>query len=307
MARGGQKAIKPGRQWKAFSSKYKAAVYRTIGEWLESDLRQSNTAEMLRQARMDYTPGMYRGLIVANGTIASLSAFAVFTLLFTAVSPTADWWRYAFGLTALVAALAYGFLPIVTRMRISNISVQIDKELPFTLSELSIMASTGLSPVEIMRRMARRKLSKHMREEFGRIVYKMDIEGKDIISALGDAARETPSRNLREILWDFANLIHQGGDLDVYLRAKADEILRLKRDLQKEFIEKLGSYLDVYISLTLVGALLGGIGSFMLDATGSTLFGLTGVLALTLLAYMVIPAIVAASLVMVGVAYSKVE
>jgi archaellum biogenesis protein FlaJ (TadC family) len=298
---------KSHKRWRQLSTIYKTRVYRLLGSRMETDARQSHVADMLRQARMDYTPGLYRSLVVASGVLASTVSFAVYILIFAVAVGTPDWPLFVVCLTALTGTLGFGLLPMTARMRISNVRVQIDKELPYTLSELSIMASTGLSPVETIRRMSRRNVNPHMKDEFGRIVYKIDIEGRDIITALGEAARETPSVNLREILWDFANLIHQGGDLDVYLRAKADEILRLKRDVQKEFIDKLGSYLDIYISLTLVGALLGGIGAFMLDATGSTLFGLDGTTALSLLAYLILPAIVGASLLMISVTYAKTE
>jgi flagellar protein FlaJ len=210
-------------------------------------------------------------------------------------------------MTLIVSGLSFGFLPLSMNMRISNMKIQIDKELPYTLSELSILASTGLSPMEILRRMAKRDVNQHMKGEFNRIVYKVDVEGKDVITSLGEAAKETPSTNLREMLWDFATLIHQGGDLDVYLRSKADENLRLKRDIQKEFIEKLSMFSEIYINVTLIGALVGGIGAFLLDATDSTMAGLDGAMALGLLTYIATPMVIVVVLILISMAYARTE
>jgi len=141
--------------------------------------------------------------------------------------------------------------------------------------------------------------------EFRKIIFKIDIEGKDIISSLGETARETPSDIFREALWDLGNMIHQGGDLDLYLRQKADATMQLRRDIQKEFIEKLGTYSELYISLVLVGTLFLGIGVFLIDALGSSVGGLNSETLLLFLSYLLIPASVISVNVIVSMAYSK--
>ena len=136
---------------------------------------------------------------------------------------------------------AYMVLPMAVMTRRSKRGASIEKELPYTLSELAIMASTGLSPVEIFRRIAKRNEREAISAEFKKIVYKMDIEGKDLISAISEAARESPSLGFRETLWDLANMVHQGGNLDEYLRNKADDVMRMKRENQKAVHRKAGN------------------------------------------------------------------
>ena len=57
------------------------------------------------------------------------------------------------GITA--AAVQLGFRSLIGT-RIANRKDALERELPFTLSELSVLASTGTSPIGLMRRMASR-------------------------------------------------------------------------------------------------------------------------------------------------------
>ncbi len=197
--------------------------------------------------------------------------------------------------------------PFIISNMISNRAGEIDKELPFTLSELSILASTGLSPVEMVRRIARRRESGVVGNEFKKVVYKMDIEGKDLVTAVSMTARETPSKSLRETMWDMANMIHQGGNLDTYLRSKADDIMRAKRDTQKEFVNKLATYSDIYITVVLIGTLMMGIGAFLIDAMGSSMMGLDANTILIMLTYAFLPMSIFLIGLMISMAYAKVE
>ena len=155
--------------------------------------------------------------------------------------------------------------------------------------------------------MAQRDINPAMAGEFKRIIFKIDVEGKDLITALGETAKETPSDMLRETLWDLSNMIHQGGNLDVYLRAKADEILNLKRAIQKEFIDKLTTLSDVYVSLVLIGVLFIGIAAFLIDALGTTFAGIDAQTLLLLLTFFIIPVAVFAVAMLATTAYAKSE
>lgn len=291
------------RFWKWFETK----SYRVLGRRLEQRNKDVILAEKLRRANLSLTPGLYMAMIILSTIIAAAASSCISFLLFFMVLNLS----YALITTIIVVAVATGMtaaiLPMSVSMRISNRKARIDRELPFMLSELSIMASTGLSPVQVIRRMANRSQNEAMMNEFRKIVYKIDIEGKDIITSLGETARETPSDSLRETLWDLSNMMHQGGDLDVYLRVKADEIMALKRDMQREFIDKLASISDIYISLVLVGVLFLVIAAFLIDAMGSDFGGIDSNTLLILLTFFIIPVAAIAIGLVVTSAYSKTD
>jgi len=287
------------------ADKYKTLCYRLLGKRLTKNQRFERISESLKMANVKYTAGVYLSVIIVTGLLATLLSILFFTILFYVFLNTPNWLYFVLILTGMTGGISFAFLPMVIRSRISSRKTQIDHELSYTLSELSILASTGLTPIKIIRHMAERGGTSAMNNEFKKMVNKIDVEGKDIITAISETAKETPSTVFREALWDLSNMIHEGGDLDEYLRQKADSTLQLKRDIQKEFIEKLSTYSEMYISLVLISVLFIGIAAFLIDVMGSTIGGLNADSLLLLLAYGLIPVAVFAINVIVSMAYSK--
>ncbi len=216
---------------------------------MENDKKNVSLAEKLSQANMGITPGLYRARNIITSMLVAIVSLMVTFFVFMIALQLGIWYILVPFLSGAAALGTYLIMPITVMAKRSKRGALIEKELPYTLSELAIMASTGLSPVEIFRRIAKRNEREAISAEFKKIVYKMDIEGKDLISAISETARESPSLGFRETLWDLANMVHQGGNLDEYLRNKADDVMRMKRENQKAFIEKLGTYSDLYITL----------------------------------------------------------
>ena len=264
-------------------------------------------ADKLRRANLSLSPGLYFAMIIIAGVIAGAISIVASILVFFIILNLSSALLITIVIVAIAIGMAAAILPISVSMRISNRKAKIDQELPFTLSELSIIASTGLAPVQVIRRMANRSQNEAMMNEFRKIVYKIDIEGKDIVTALGETARESPSDALRGTLWDLSNMIHQGGDLDEYLRGKADEVMGLKRDIQREFIEKLATISDVYITLVLVGVLFVVVAAYLLDIMGDEFAGIDANTALLMLTFFIIPVAVIAIGLVVSSAFSKIQ
>ncbi len=301
-----EKATKADRD--GFTDAYNALCYRLLGKRLEPDNdRTAKLATRLRQANMNLTPGMYlaRNYVTAL-IVASVSLFVYF-LIFALVIRSDAWYLFTLVLTGVSAGASFMAFPFIVTSRISNAAGKIDQELPFTLSELSILASTGLSPVEIIRKIAKREESAEVSKEFKKAIYKLDIEGKDLITSLSETARDSPSTTFRETVWDLANMIHQGGNLDAYLRNKADDVMKTKRYTQKVFIEQLATYSDIYVTLVLLGVLMIGVGAFLLDAMNYSMMGLTSDILLLGLTFGLLPISIVVIGILVSAAYSRTE
>jgi flagellar protein FlaJ len=293
--------------WESFLVRYRGFCYRSLGERLDRSLQSEPLAERLKQAGIGTSPGLHYAVMIFTTVIAGALSLVAALVLFAGFLRSPFWYGYV-GLVVLVTLggvwVAFQFL---ISARVSNRKTQLEKELPFTLSELSVLASTGMSPIDLIRRMAQRSHDPVMTAEFRRIVYKTDIQGKDLITALAETAKESPSEALRESLWDLANMVHQGSNLDEYLRAKSDDVLKLKRVVQKEFIERLQTFVDMYISLVLVGVLMIAVAAFLLNAFDSTAAGLDANELLLLLTYGLVPLSVAMTAILISVAYARSE
>jgi len=296
----------PVAQRKDFSTRYRTLCYRLIGGRLErgdTELLQ----ERLKRAGMNVPAAVHNAVVVTTAIVATVVMAGVGFLLFRVGLHNAHWYLYVLALAGVGAASVIGGFRFLMDTRIANRKDELERELPFTLSELSVLASTGTSPIRLMRRMAQRDHDPAMTATFRAVVYRADVQGKDLISALAETAKESPSTPVRDTLWDLANMIHQGGNLDEYLRAKSDDIMALKRLVQKEFIERLSTFLDMYVSLVLVGVLMIAVGAFLLNALGSTAAGLNANELLLLLTFGLVPVAVAMTIIMVSMAYARSE
>jgi len=288
-------------------SKYRLFCYHLLGERMDRGEPDEILSDRLKQAGINSTVGMHRSVELLTTLFSVIAAFAVGLVVFVFLIHVPNWYSYlALEVAITFAAVLLGFRFLLST-RIANRKDRLDRELPFTLSELSVLASTGTSPIRLMRRMAARDHDPAMTAEFKKIVYKTDAQGKDLITALAETAKESPSISVRESFWDLANMIHQGGNLDEYLRNKSDDVMKLKRLVQKEFIERLSTFLDMYVSLVLVGVLMIAVGAFLLNALGSTAVGLDANELLLLLTFGLVPVAVVMTIVLISIAYAKAE
>ncbi|MDG6224558.1 MAG: type II secretion system F family protein [Candidatus Thermoplasmatota archaeon] len=293
--------------WEGFLERYKRFSYQSLGRTLDLKYDMNRLKLRLSKGDVNMSPGMYLSMML-YATLFSAAAVLIISILVFRVMFNVEGWPLftasLFAVSLLVTIFSY---PLIISSRISKKKSEIDKELPFTMSELSILASTGLSPVQIMRKISQRKDSKYMSREFRKIIYHLDVEGKDIITAISETAKETPSQHLREMLWDFSNMIHEGGDMDTYLRNKADASLKLKRDIQKEFIEGLGTLMEIYTSLVLMGILFAGVAAFLMETLASTFNGIDASTLLIIMTYFLIPFSVIAMNLFISASYAKVD
>jgi archaeal flagellar protein FlaJ len=288
-------------------SAYRQFCYHLIGERLDRGEPDEILAGRLKQAGLNVTPGMHRSVEILTTVFAVVAVTIIGLVLFLAAIHISDWYAYLALVVGITFAAVWGGFNFLLSTRISNRKDRLDRELPFSLSELSVLASTGTSPIRLMRRMAQRDHDPAMTGEFRKIVYKTDVQGKDLITALAETAKESPSTSVRESFWDLANMIHQGGNLDEYLRNKSDDVLKLRRFVQKEFIERLSTFLDMYVSLVLVGVLMIAVGAFLINSLGSTAVGLDANELLLLLTFGLVPVAVVMTIVLISMAYAKAE
>ncbi len=291
----------------SFSATYRSFCYRILGSRLEKRGQDEVAEERLKQAGVNASPGLWAAMQYVTALFTAVGAFAVSMLLFYVVLRPPMWYEYVLLVTGIAVGSVFGGFGFLVSSQISNRKSQLERELPFTLSELSVLASTGMAPIELMHRMAQRGHDPAISSEFKKVVYKTDIQGKDLITALAETAKESASNSLRESFWDLANMIHQGGNLDEYLRNKSDDVLKLKRASQKEFIEHLVTFVDMYVSLVLVGVLMIAVGAFLLNTLGSTADGLSANTLLLLLTFGLTPLAVVMTTIMISVAYARAE
>ena len=237
-----------------YLKRYKMFCYH-LGRYIDRKPRD-DIAGLLHQSDLEMTPGMFISLAGITAIIAAGVMFVLSTLLFvTSDKPLI----YVIILTTLTFALTLGGFPFIIYTRISDKKMDIEQELPYVLGYMSVLASAGSSPIDVVRRISIENYG-HISKEFGKVIYRVDILGEDAATAMNDLIRNSSSEIFRVFCIDLANIIHSGGGFMDYLEIKSKDMMMMRRIIQKEFVDSLSVYGEAYLGgivLSIVLAILG--------------------------------------------------
>jgi len=231
--------------------------YRLLGRYLD-EVQVTSITNMLYQADMEMTAGMFLSMAAISSLLAGIPVF-VFSFLFFGVSPFVPL------LVLLTVGVVFAGFPFVVYNTTSNKKTGIEKELPFALGYMSILSSAGSTPLEILRRMSVENYGE-ISKEFRKVMYKVDVLGHDEVSAMNDLANNTPSEIFRGIVIDLANIMYSGSGMKDYLESKSKDLLDIKRQTQKEFVDSLAIFGEGYLGGILMIVILAVLGIAMAGA-----------------------------------------
>jgi len=163
-----------------------------------------------------------------------------------------------FGVGGSLFALAFSvigfyFYPIY---RADTLRRALEDELPFTTGYMSILTSAGVSPEKVFYSLSELSVPLAVSSEAKNIVRDVNLFGSDIISALEEASKRTPSERFREMLEGFISTVHSGANSTAYLREKSKQYMKLKRISLHKFSDTLSMLSEFYVSILLTGPLL---------------------------------------------------
>ena len=125
---------------------------------------------------------------------------------------------------------------------------KIDGHLPYAICWMSFMATTGVIPYLIFRKLAEtEEFFGEISQEAKLVVKDVELLGFDFISAFRNLASATPSANLRTFVQGAMTNALSGGEMGTYFVSKAREAMEENRKKFTEFIETLGLISEVYI------------------------------------------------------------
>ncbi len=235
---------------------YKNFCYNILGRYLD-EKPVSEIALMLYQADMELTYGMFVSMAIISALLAAIPML-IFSLIIFGLS------IYTYGLVLVALAVVGVMFPFTAYNTISNKKIGIEKEIPFALGYMSILASAGSTPLEILRRMAVENYGE-ISKEFRKVVYRIDVLGEDEVSAMNELATTTPSEIFRSIVVDLSNIMYSGSGMKQYLESKSKDLLNIKRQTQKEFVDSLSIYGEMYMGgvlmmfiMTVIGIVMSG-------------------------------------------------
>ncbi|MEM1564366.1 MAG: type II secretion system F family protein [Candidatus Bathyarchaeia archaeon] len=234
----------------------------------------------------------YVSLTVFSTAITALAVFICVPCVLLFVFQTPVFPAILFGLGGSLFTVAfsvvgfYGY-PVY---RADKIKRDLEDELAFATGYMSILASAGVPPEKIFHSLSNLPVPLAVSAEAKNIIRDINIFGLDIISALENASKRSPSTLFREMLEGFISTIHSGSSLSSFLRAKSKEHMKLKRISLQKFSDTLSILSEFYVALLVTGPLLLIIMlAVMAMMGGGSLGPLSPDLLLNLLTYIGVP------------------
>jgi flagellar protein FlaJ len=149
--------------------------------------------------------------------------------------------------------------------------MNIEQELPFALGYMSILASAGSTPLEVIRRISVEDYG-DISLEFRKVIYRVDLLGEDGISAMSYLVHNTSSEMFRTICIDITNTMQSGGGLKSYLETKTKDLMGMRMLTQKQFVDSLSVYGEGYLSGVVLSVVLVVLSIVVASALGIDLF-----------------------------------
>ncbi len=166
----------------------------------------------------------------------------------------------------------------------SNRKRSIDTMLPYAVHYMSAMSGAGVIPVDIFSSLAKNKIYGEAAVEASYVVRDIKVLGNDLVQAMKNVASTTPSYRLQEFLQGAVTIVSSGGDLESFLKLKAEQFVVESKREQKEFLETLGLIAETYVTAFVAGPLF-----LLVMMSVMTIMGGMNLMLMYLLIYLVIP------------------
>jgi len=242
----------------------------------------------LLKAGLKITLRGYVSLMILVATIAllvPLAASLVLGVLFRAAFTGILLLGCALGF--LSWALSFIVLYTYPSIKADSRSRQIEEELPYVISHMAVLATAGVPPERIFRSVA--VADGALLPDMTDVVRDVDLLGKDIISALRAAGDRSSSKEFSEVSEGLIATVASGGDIRRYLYDKAKSLMELKKIRAKELSDTLSIVGESYVTLLIVFPLVVMIMFTVMASISSTLAGFNILMIMYLLAYILIP------------------
>ena len=164
---------------------------------------------------------------------------------------------------ALVILYLYFFIPIIFLIpfpiyvmigfmlipmsRAGERASNLEREMPFAATYVSVMASGGIAPYTSFKRLAEVELMPVMRDEAREIIKDVEIFGINPLTAIENAAKRNPLDVFKDFLSGYASTVIVGGDIRHFLERKAEDIFKTRAMRVKAAAERLGMLLETFI------------------------------------------------------------
>ncbi len=202
--------------------------------------------ESLRKSKMPYSPVQYMSMItlitliiICVGIIGVGIGYYFFGLFVVYIAPV----------VAVVAIAVFFIGTSVPASKISKRRKNIDTRLPMALAYIATMASADVPVESIMYELGKSPQYGEIAKEARAISASSRLFGNDIVTALREEAKYSPSLKFAEFLSGITSTVTSGGNLKDYFTLKAKQFQSELSTLIKQNSESVGVLAESYVTV----------------------------------------------------------
>ncbi|MBM4248044.1 MAG: type II secretion protein F [Euryarchaeota archaeon] len=166
----------------------------------------------------------------------------------------------ALHLSAVIMLLIYlglGVAPLIGYFALMNLPAStanarrkdIDTRIPHAMSFISTLASADVTVDVIFSELAKQRIYGEIQNEAKWITRDIELLGKDVLSAIRDAAARSPSVKFQDFLQGVVTTTLSGGQLKPYFIMKSEQYNRLAKLEGKKGQETLGMLAESFVTV----------------------------------------------------------
>lgn len=236
-----------------------SGAYQLIGEQTRLILPLFRDLDVnLQRAGLKINFGAYVSLTVLTTITASLLTLIFIPCLLTLILNVPFFPAILFGVGGSLFAVACSIIGfyVYPIYRADKFKRELEDELPFATSYMSILAKADVPPEKIFYSISNSAAPLAISEEAKNVVRDVNLFGLDIISALEKTSKRTPSQEFKEMVEGFISTIHSGGNLAAYLKEKSKQHMKLRTISLNKFSDTLSLLSEFYVAILVTGPLL---------------------------------------------------
>lgn len=181
-----------------------------------------------------------------------------------------------------------------------SLARKIEIELPFAVIHMSAISGSGIEPTQIFKIIALNKEYPYLKKEIRKVLNQINVYGYDLVTALNNVSKTTPSTKLAELFGGLSTTITSGSDLQTFFE-KRSETLMVNYRLEREKYTKIAeTFMDIYISIVIAAPMI-----LMILLVMIVVLGIAGDISLGLLSGIAISAIALLNIVFIGILQLK--
>ncbi len=237
---------------------YNKMAWKMMGRLAEKNVKNKKYAKLendLLKAHILLRPQEYLAYVYFTTLLTGIgSTIAGIFIIILSLLKTAGTTQLLLILMGIIIAVippiaVYMILPSSPTSKTKKRAKDIDAHISPAMSFIASLSSADVTIATIFKELATRPEYGEIAKEAEWITRDTELLGKDILTAIGDASKRTPSTKWQEFLQGVITTATSGSRLKPFFLTKADEYEKEQKLSLKKKMETLGLFAEVYVTV----------------------------------------------------------